>query len=100
MTDVTHLRPGANPPTDRVGAALPTLNDLITVNRQVASYAAAQDRARNLPDLPKPHALVAGQAQRWRDRALWQRGHLLSTPLPKRRPRPSEPHFRGRRTRT
>lgn len=80
MTDVTHLHPGANPPTDRVGAALPTLNDLIAVNRQVASYAAAQDRARSLPDLPKPHALVAGTAQVWRERALGQRQQLLSSP--------------------
>ncbi|WFS06252.1 hypothetical protein [Methylobacterium sp. 391_Methyba4] len=79
MTEVTHLSPGRNPLSDRSAAALPTLDDLIAANRQVANYAAAQDRARNLPDLPKPHALVAGQAQRWRDRALWQRGHLLST---------------------
>lgn len=79
MTDVTYLHPGANPLTDRVGAALPTLDDLVAANRQVASYAAAQDRARNLPDLPKPHALVAGTAQHWREQALGQRRQLLST---------------------
>jgi len=79
MTEVTHLSPGRNTLADRGAAALPTLDDLIAANRQVAGYAAAQDRARNLPDLPKPHALAAEQAQRWRDRALWQRGQLLST---------------------
>ncbi|WP_342144194.1 hypothetical protein [Methylobacterium fujisawaense] len=58
---------------------MPTLADLIAANRKVASYAAAQDRARNLPDMPKPHTLVAGTAQVWRERALGQRRQLLST---------------------
>jgi hypothetical protein len=80
MTDVTHLHPNRNPLSDHTGQAIPTLADLIAANREVTSYAAAQDRARNLPDLPKPHALVAGQAQDWRARAMGQRRQPFGHP--------------------
>ncbi|SFU67872.1 MULTISPECIES: hypothetical protein [unclassified Methylobacterium] len=80
MTDITNLSPGPGHIPAHSSGSLPTLADLIEANRKVTSYAARQDRARNLPDLPKPHALVAGQAQYWRERALGQRRQLLSTP--------------------
>lgn len=79
MSNIHTFHPGQSQPAQREASALPTLADLVAANRNVASYAAAQDRARNLPDLPKPQALVVGTAEKWRQTALGQRRQLLSS---------------------
>lgn len=79
MSNVTPMYPGQNPLASNEDLPIPSLGDLIAANKAVVSYATAQDRARGLPDLPPPHAVVASQAQDWRERALGQRKRLLTT---------------------
>lgn len=79
MSTVHAINPGNTQPVKREPTPLPTVAQMLAAYRQVEDYAKAQDRARNLPELPSHKTLTPAMAVRLRQEALQQRRQLLST---------------------